>query len=96
MQIESVRELKASLLKQHVEPLAARPTTLAARALGAKAVSSVDPVQRTLALGIAPHPAKGYALAVRVQTRGLESGPEIEQILKKAKGETDIRYIGRA
>jgi hypothetical protein len=52
-------------------------------------------VQHTIALGIVAKGKNSYQLAVRVQTRALENGPQIEAIRKNAKGEADIRYVGR-
>ena len=36
-----------------------------------------------------------YVLAVRIQRRALEGSPQLEAIRKQAKGEVDVRYIGR-
>jgi hypothetical protein len=95
MQIDSARELKALCLKQHVKPLAASPLKLSALAVGARSIAKVDPTQRTIALGIAQKGKGAYHLAVRIQTRALENSPQLEAIRQKAKGEVDIRYIGR-
>jgi hypothetical protein len=45
---------------------------------------------RSLALGIARGGRKDFVLAVRIQQRMLEN------IRKKAKGEVDVQYIGKA
>lgn len=95
MEIGSVRELKQSLFKLHVQPLVVHSDAVAARAIGARSVKAVDAVQRTMALGIAHHEGKNYRLAVRIQNRALERSRELDEILKKAKGEADVRYIGR-
>jgi hypothetical protein len=95
MQIDSARELKQSLLKSLVQPLSAAPMEIAARAMSARPTKSVDPVQRCIALGVSHRPGRGYRLAVRIQTRSLEKSAEIERIVKKAKGEADVVYIGR-
>ena len=72
MHIDSVRELKALVLKQHVAPLAVGERKLSALALAAKPVTEVDGTQRTLALGIMPKGKEDYHLAIRIQTRALE------------------------
>src|SRR5882672_1410372 len=95
MQIDSVRELKAFALKQQVKPLVASASKLSALALAARPASDVDPVQRTLAVGIMHKGANNYHLAVRIQTRALENSAQVEAIRKQAKGEVDVRYIGR-
>src|SRR5688572_27032296 len=95
MQIDSVRELKTMCFRQHVEPLTATPQRLPALALGARSVKMVDTTQRTIALGIARKSERDFQLAVRIQSRALEGGPYIKSILEKAKGEADVRYIGR-
>jgi hypothetical protein len=48
-----------------------------------------------MALGISRKGENDFRLAVRIQTRALENSPQVEEIRKKAKGEADIRYIGR-
>src|SRR5713101_5810378 len=95
MDIDSVRGLKQALVQSQVEPLAAHPEKIATRAMAARPVSAVDEVQRSVALGIAHRAGNDYRLAVRIQSRALEGGPEIERIRKAAKGEVDERYIGR-
>ena len=75
MNIESVRELKQSRLQTAVKPLVAAPEMVAARAASARAVTAVDKVQRSMALGIAPHQGNDYRLAVRIQSRAFEEGP---------------------
>jgi hypothetical protein len=94
MQIDSARELKALCLKQQIGPIMARAAA-SGLAVSARAVTEVDDVQRTIALGIVPRGKNSYQLAVRVQTRALENSPQVEAIRKNAKGEAEIRYIGR-
>ena len=95
MHIDSARELKALCLKKHVQPLAASLQKVSALAIGAKRIATVDPTQRTMALGITQKDKKQFRLAVRIQTRALEHGLELEAIRKQAKGELEVRYIGR-
>jgi hypothetical protein len=95
MQLDSARELKALCLRQRVRPIMARAAAAGALGVSARVVADVDAVQRTIALGIIPKGKNSFQLAVRVQTRALENGPEVEAIRKSARGEADIRYVGR-
>lgn len=94
MQLDSVRELKASLTTTVLSALAAPPRL---RAFGVPAgpmpQAAVNPP--TLALGIAPRAGGDYQLAVRLQRRALEGDAAVEAIRKQAKGEVDVRYVGR-
>ncbi len=95
MELDSARQLKQSLFKRHVQALIEHPSGVAARAIGARAVRAVDSVQRTMALGISYDQGKGYRLAVRLQNRALERGRELEKLVDEARGEADVRYVGR-
>jgi hypothetical protein len=94
MRLESVRELKQSLSASVVATLAESETL---RSAGMAARSLEDPgTPRTVALGVAPKDARrDFALAVRLQKRGLEASAQVETIRKEARGEVDVRYIGR-
>jgi hypothetical protein len=94
MNIDSVRELKSLALKQHVKPLT-KVSSLSALGIAARSTRAVDPQPRTLALGIAPKGKGDYSLAVRIQNRTLENSAQVEAIRNQAKGEVDVRYIGR-
>lgn len=89
MKLDSVRELKQLLHEKIGAKLA---TAVVARAAGPIETANEPP--RTLAIGVAPH-ARGFKLAVRVQKRAMEDSRELELIKKHAKGEVDIRYVGR-
>lgn len=52
-------------------------------------------VHRTIALGVAPVQKNEFRLAVRVQRTGLAASALVEQIRAKAKGEVDVRNVGR-
>lgn len=90
MDLNSVRELKNTLVT-NVVPAALEVARVrgAARALSFELASPP-----AIALGVAPKPGGGYALAVRLQHRAMESSRTVELIAKQAKGEVDIRYIG--
>jgi hypothetical protein len=94
MQLDSVRELKASLEGAVLSSLAEAPRL---RAFGVPAgpLPSVPLRAPTLALGIAPRADGDYQLAVRLQRRALEGHSAVEAIRKRAKGEIEIRYVGR-
>ena len=94
MNLDSARELKQSLTESvlHSDTAAARARSLAARAQ-ALSTATAPPF---IALGIAPRTKRDFQLAVRVQQRLLENSDVVENIRKQARGEVDIRYIGRA
>ena len=95
MRLDSARALKADLSKSVVAPLA---ISLAVRAAGTRAqpTTALASTPPTMALGITRIGKKSdYALAVRIQKRGLEGSSQLETIRKKAKGEIDVRYIGQ-
>ena len=62
--------------------------------IGAQPLSGVPEVQRSLALGVAPH-GRGYRLAIRLQRVALRDSPMVEHLKQKAKGEVDVRLVGR-
>ncbi|HXU90639.1 MAG TPA: hypothetical protein VFQ62_17465 [Methylomirabilota bacterium] len=111
MRLDSVRELKQQLLADVVAPITAVASGLRARAatvaamdatalagmrfaVGAKARDTVPDLQRSVALGVARHTA-GYRLAIRVQRQALLASPLVERLVRQAKGEADVRLIGR-
>ena len=94
MKLDSVRELKASLMRPAIT-FAGRSVAMATRAMAARPRADVDPVQRAVALGVAPKGKKDFRLAVRVQSRAIEMGDEIETIRRRARGEVEVRYVGR-
>ncbi|MGH7824529.1 MAG: hypothetical protein ACREQ7_05055 [Candidatus Binatia bacterium] len=95
MVLDSARELKAMLVRRQLKPLMANRRIVSVLAPGARAVADVDAIRRTIALGVSRKGVNDFRLAVRVQNRSLEDGREVEKITQQAKGEVDIRYIGR-
>jgi hypothetical protein len=95
VRLDSVRELKASLTQTIIEPMAASPVAKAALGMAAQPMATVSAPGPTLALGVVRKPSQDYYLAVRLQRRGLENSAQLDAIKKKAKGEVDVRYIGR-
>jgi len=95
MQLESVRSLKASVKASFVAPLSVTGAGRRALALAAQPIGKLAGPRRTVALGIARKGKNDFRLAVRVQRPELLDSPQVEAIVKKAKGEADVRYIGR-
>lgn len=99
MRLESARGLKEQLLKEVVEPFvtwASRlrggaPTTLG---VSARPLDTLPSIPRSVALGVARHQDE-YKLAVRVQRPSLVQSPLMAQLTRQARGEIDVRMIGR-
>jgi hypothetical protein len=85
MKLQSVRELKSSLVGQFAETLAMAPKGVAAYGMAARNVKRVDRVQRSVALGVHPAEPGDFRLAVRIQRRGLEDSTQVESIRQAAK-----------
>jgi hypothetical protein len=94
VELASVRELKAVLSQSVLASLTERavPRTFA---LPAGPLEQVNRPLRSIALGVAIHGPNDFRLAVRYQRRELEQSRELDTIRKRAKGEADVRYIGR-
>ena len=94
MQLDTARELKKSLTDNVLSTLI---TPIQSRALGisARPIESTLGGPATVALGIARKSKRDFMLAVRIQHRALENSAHVEIIRKQAKGEVDVRYIGR-
>src|SRR5258706_1569307 len=95
MRIDSVRELKQSLPSQ-LESTFARATAF--RSTSSMAGATAASRRRrspSYFLGIAARGKKDYRLAVRLQDRALERSELVDKIRKTAKGEVDVRYVGR-
>lgn len=65
-----------------------------ALSIGARAISDLPQIKRSIALGVSPK-GKQFRLAVRVQHQALLSSPLVDEIRRRAKGEVDVRHIGR-
>src|SRR5260370_14125057 len=94
MLLDSARSLKQVLSNTVLGPLTSADPARKGFALPAGPIAAVSPIQPSLALGIAPHGAHEFRLAVSCQRRELLDGKEIEQIRKKARDEVDLRYVG--
>ena len=97
MRLESAQGLKQELLKRIVQPFLVRASRLSTRdamAVGARPFDTLPLIHRSVALGVAPHQGE-YRLAVRVQRPSLVQSPLIDLLTRQAKGEVDVRMIGR-
>jgi hypothetical protein len=62
--------------------------------VGARPVDTLPHVQRSIALGVAPH-SKGYRLAIRLQRPSLRNSSLVDHVTRRARGEVDMRFVGR-
>ncbi len=104
MRLESVRDLKHELINGVILPVTAEGTgapPARARAeeravfgIGARPFDTLPGVHRSVALGVSRHENQ-YQLAIRVQRPNLMSAPLVEHLVRTARGEADVRLIGR-
>jgi hypothetical protein len=97
MNLESIRELKLALLVTAERTLVEGAVTKSFKAFVSKG-EAVAGAMSHIALGATPRPgtqAKDFRLAVRTQRRGPEIEAVVDQISKRARGEVDVRYVGR-
>jgi hypothetical protein len=94
MRLDSARALKAELLGELTTAAAALLPAGGVRSMTARPTKDVDPVARTIALGITRPRPGDYRLAVRVQRRGLENTRQVDAIQRRARGEVEVRYVG--
>jgi hypothetical protein len=96
VQLDSVREVKQLATERLARSLRPDATEVSAYGLAAGRLDEVvQQVHRTVALGIHPSSQGKYQLAVRIQRRGLENSPVLREVLKEAREEADVRYVGR-
>jgi hypothetical protein len=95
MKLDSVRGLKASLNETVIAPMTTSVVTRSSLGVAAQPMTAAGEGLPTMALGVMRRAKDDYVLAVRVQKRGLENSPQLDAIVKRAKGEADVRYIGR-
>jgi hypothetical protein len=62
--------------------------------VSARPFETLPHVQRSIALGVAPH-SKGYRLAIRLQRPSLRNSSLVEHVTRRARGEVDMRIVGR-
>jgi hypothetical protein len=62
--------------------------------VSARPLDTVPKIPRSVALGVARHQGE-YKLAVRVQRPSLVESPLMQHLTREAKGEVDVRIVGR-
>ena len=95
MRLDSVRELKRSLPAQLHKAFAVRAAAGETSSLAVANAASLKRETPSYFLGISARGKKIYRLAVRLQDRALEKSDLVDRIAAKAKGEVDVRYVGR-
>jgi hypothetical protein len=95
MRLDSVRELKLDVPGLLARRFAKRPGEAMSFSLAAARIASATTRFPRFALGIACAGRKSFRLALRLQSRRLEDSEVVEAIRERAKGELDVRYIGR-
>jgi hypothetical protein len=95
MRLESARDLKAELRSVLFDEAALSRRAVSAYGLAAAPVATIERSLPTAALGISPRRPRDFRLAVRVQRRGFESSSHVELIRERARGEVDLRFVGR-
>jgi len=94
MRLDSVRELKQSLPAQLNRAFAVRAAAGETASLAVASAASLERGTPSYFLGISARGRK-YRLAVRLQDRALERSDLVDKIAASAKGEVDVRYVGR-
>ena len=95
MRLDSVRELKRSLPANLNRTFAVRAAAGKTASVAVASAASLRRESPSYFLGISAHGKKDYRLAVRLQDRALERSDLVASISAKAKGEVDVRYVGR-
>jgi len=62
--------------------------------VAASSFESLPPVSRSVALGVSKR-GQQHQLAIRIQRQALAKSPLVEHLIKRAKGEANVRVIGR-
>lgn len=96
MRLDSARDLKLTLLEQLCSGrLGTALPRAAGLALAALNLTNDAARQASLAIGIARRGPRDFRLAVRIQQPPLRDAHLVELVRRRARGEADIRYIGR-
>lgn len=96
MQLSSARELKREFIRDVLEPISSTSPRTMGLAFAAAPMDRTLSTQRLIAIGISPRRSRGFDVAIRLQRRELLRHPSVEELINKAKGEVDIRFVGRA
>jgi hypothetical protein len=95
VRLDSVRELKQSLPAQLNRTFAVRGAAGETSSLAVASAASLDRRTPSYFLGVAARGKRNYCLAVRLQDRALQKSELVVRISARAKGEVDVRYVGR-
>ena len=95
MRLDSVRELKQSLPSQLNKMFAVRAAAGRTASLAVANAASLAREAPSYFLGVSARGRKNYRLAVRLQDRALERSELVARISARARGEVDVRYVGR-
>ncbi len=95
MRLNSVRELKQSLPAHLERAFSARATVRASASTAVANAASRQRVAPSYFLGVSAKGKNEYRLAVRLQDRALQRSALVDEITARAKGEVDVRYVGR-
>lgn len=94
MKLQSVRDLKLEVFESVVKPFAEEAAATMLKPLAVAAGSAEPRPHRSFALGVAQRGGE-FKLAIRVQRQGLMHSKVVEKLIAKAKGEVDLRLVGR-
>jgi hypothetical protein len=95
MRLDSVRELKQTLPVHLERTFASRKACLSTASTAVSAAASLGRAAPSYFLGITAGGQKSYRLAVRLQDHALEKSELVEEIRTRARGEVDVRYVGK-
>jgi S1-C subfamily serine protease len=95
MQLDSVRELKLLIPEQLNKAFAGRAAATRTSSVAVANAASLVRRAPSYFLGVTARGKNNFRLAVRLQDRALEKSDLVRQISEKAKGEVDVRYVGR-
>lgn len=99
MNIDNARELKERMARKLVKGLGITKSGLSTRRFNTissrSASEAAHTPHRSIALGVAVRDGQSYGLAIRIQRREFESSALVDEMQKEAKGEVDVRYVGR-
>lgn len=93
MLLDDARMLKQSLLSSLLTSVTAE-SVVRSLAISAHASAPNKDALRSMAVGIA-RSANKHLVAVRVQRKALLDHPLLEKLRKQAKGEVDVRFVGK-
>lgn len=96
MLLDSVRSLKQEISQSFVADAANVVASASTFGISARRLDRQPRVVRSMALGVSTGANKeDYRLAIRLQQRAMEDHPEVARLVQQAKGEADVRYVGR-